>query len=164
LLVTDGDTSIFKPLKETVNVVLQRCLWHIPYQMKYYLWKDGVRRKSKKYLYTLSELFEICAIRSLVKDDKIIDQMIQSKEKRLQNLISYCDNEGYQNCSTYLKNAEKDLFTAIKNRLHGKTTSHAERVMRTINMRINVGKWSQEGALNVNKVRLAYYYNGFDVE
>jgi hypothetical protein len=29
-------------------------------------------------------------------------------------------------------------------------------------MRINVGKWSTKGGLNVTKVRLAYYYNGFD--
>ena len=93
----------------------------------------------------------------------LIEQMIESKEKRLQNLITYCDKEGYQKCLSYLRNAQKDMFTAIKNRLNGKTTSHAERVMRIINMRINVGKWSPESALNVNKIRLAYYYNGFDV-
>jgi hypothetical protein len=29
-------------------------------------------------------------------------------------------------------------------------------------MRVNVSKWSTDGALNVIKVRLAYYYNGFD--
>ena len=34
--------------------------------------------------------------------------------------------------------------------------------MRTVNMRVNVSKWSDDGALNVTKVRLAYYYNGFD--
>jgi len=34
--------------------------------------------------------------------------------------------------------------------------------MRTVNMRINVGKWSIEGALNATKIRLAYYYNGID--
>jgi len=164
LLITDGDTNIFKPLKGIVNVVLQRCLWHIPYQMKYYLWKDNVKRNSKTYNYILAELFEITAIRTLVNDDKIIDQMIESKEKRLQNLILYCKKKSYQNCVTYLTNAQNDMFTAIKNRLNGKTTSHAERVMRTINMRINVGKWSEEGALNVNKIRLAYYYNEFDVE
>ena len=164
LLVTDGDTNIFKPLKKIVNVLVQRCLWHIPHQMKYYLWKDKVKRKSAKYIYVLSELLEICAIPKQVKDDKIIDRIIQSKEERLENLMSYCDKEGYQNCLTYLTNAKNDMFTAFKNRLNGKTTSHAERVMRTINMRINVGKWSLEGALNVNKVRLAYYYNGFDVD
>jgi hypothetical protein len=36
------------------------------------------------------------------------------------------------------------------------------RVMRTVNMRTKMGKWSANGALNAIKVRLAYYYNGFD--
>jgi len=34
--------------------------------------------------------------------------------------------------------------------------------MRTVNLRVNVGKWSTAGGLNVVKVRLAYYYNDFD--
>ncbi len=62
----------------------------------------------------------------------------------------------------YLENAAPDMFTAVLNRLQGKTNSLVERVMRTINLRINVGKWSLAGALNVTKVRLAYYYNCFD--
>jgi hypothetical protein len=57
---------------------------------------------------------------------------------------------------------EQLTFTAIENRLNGKTTSKVKRVMRTVNMRVNVGKWSAAGALNVTKIRLAYYYNGFD--
>ena len=62
----------------------------------------------------------------------------------------------------FLKNVRPDMFTAIEKRLNGKTTSKVERVMRTVNMRANVSKWSVAGALNVTKVRLAYYYNGFD--
>jgi hypothetical protein len=68
----------------------------------------------------------------------------------------------YELSVAYLENARGDMFTAISNRLHGKTTSRVERVFRTVNMRINVGKWSMTGGLNVTKVRLAYYYNGFD--
>ncbi len=64
---------------------------------------------------------------------------------------------------TYLLNAKPDIFTAFEKKLNGKTTSLVERVMRTVNLRINVGKWSTSGALNALKVRLAYYYNGFDV-
>ena len=28
-------------------------------------------------------------------------------------------------------------------------------------MRVNVGEWSRKGALNINKIRLGFYYNGF---
>ena len=68
----------------------------------------------------------------------------------------------YEHCVGYLENARADMFTALENRLEGKTTSRVERLFRTVNMRVNVSKWSTEGALNVTKVRLAYYYNGFD--
>jgi hypothetical protein len=63
LLITDGDTSILDSLKGKVSVLLQRCLWHIPHQLKYMLWKDKVTRKGQEWLYVLSEVLEICAIR-----------------------------------------------------------------------------------------------------
>ncbi len=55
------------------------------------------------------------------------------------------------------------MFTAFEKKLNGRTTSLVERVMRTVNLRIDVGKWSTSGALNALKVRLSYYYNDFDV-
>ena len=88
--------------------------------------------------------------------------MIESKRKRLEAVIGHCRKEGYTHTVSYLENASPDMFTAIEKRLTGKTTSKVERVMRTVNMRVNVSKWSDAGALNVTKIRLAYYYNGFD--
>jgi len=61
LLVTDGDTPIFDSLKGKVKVLFQRCLWHIPHQLKFTLWKDKVKRKSGDRLYLLAEIMEICA-------------------------------------------------------------------------------------------------------
>lgn len=165
LLITDGDDSILKSIKDIVQIKFQRCLWHIPHQLKYVLWKDKVTRKSYGWLYALGEILSICTIKSIQDENRkdVIEKMIISKEKQLNALIGYCEDEGWKNCAVYLQNARADMFTCIRNRLNGKTTSHAERVMKTINYRINVGKWSPEGALNVNKIRLAYYYNGFDV-
>ncbi len=164
LLITDGDTSILDGLKKQVSVIFQRCLWHIPHQLKYTLWKDRekVKRKSKEWLYVMSEILEICAIRSLVDCEETIKAMISSKKERLDKVIEYCKEREYKATVEYLENAKGDMFTAIDNKLHGKTTSKVERVFRTVNMRINVGKWSVDGGVNVTKVRLAYYYNGFD--
>ena len=162
LLITDGDTSILDSLKGKVKVLVQRCLWHIPYQAKYVLWQDGVKHKGSEWLHVISELMEICAIRPLVDCEKTIEKMIESKRKRLESVIQYCLSKGYTHTASYLENAMPDMFTAIEKRLKGKTTSKVERVMRTINMRVNVSKWSIAGALNVTKIRLAYYYNGFD--
>jgi len=162
LLLTDGDTSIFESLKGKVTILIQRCLWHIPYQAQYVLWKDGVKRKSEEWLYVGAELMEICAIRPLVDCQETIQAMIVSKKTRLEEIIAFCGEKGYTHTATYLENARGDMFTAVENRLEGKTTSRVERLFRTVNMRVNVSKWSIGGALNVTKVRLAYYYNGFD--
>ena len=105
---------------------------------------------------------EICAIRPYVDCKKTMQAMIASKKKRLDIVIAHCRQKGYMHTVNYLENARPDLFTAVEKRLNGKTTSKVERLMRTVNMRVNVSKWSQAGALNVVKVRLAYYYNGFD--
>jgi len=162
LLLTDGDASIFESLKGKVTVLIQRCLWHIPYQAQYVLWKDAVKRKSEEWLHVVAELMEICAIRPLVDCPDTIQAMIASKRIRLEKIIAYCREKGFTHTASYLENARGDMFTAIENRLEGKTTSRVERLFRTVNMRANVSKWSTEGALNVAKVRLAYYYNGFD--
>jgi len=162
LLITDGDTSILDGLKGKVKILVQRCLWHIPHQAKFVLWRDGVKHKSSEWLHVMSELLEVCAIRPYVDCQKTIEKMIENKKKRLEVIIKDCTEKGYRHTAAYIENAKPDLFTAIENRLTGKTTSKVERVMRTVNMRVNVGKWSTSGALNVTKVRLAYYYNDFD--
>lgn len=161
LLVTDGDSAILKSIKG-VKILFQRCLWHLPYQMKYYLWKDGVTRKTQEWYHILGEVFDITAIRYGVDDEKEIEAIVKAKSSRLESLISYCLQKGYTGCQSYLENARENMFTAFRNKLEGKTTSKVERVMKTVNMRIKMGKWSANGALNAIKVRLAHYYNGFD--
>jgi hypothetical protein len=43
---------------------------------------------------------------------------------------------------------------ALGKRLEDKTTSRVERLFRMVNVRVNVSKWSTEGALNVTKFGL----------
>src|SRR5208283_4251056 len=128
LLVTDGDTTILDGLKGKVKVIIQRCLWHIPYQAQYVLWQDKVKRKSEEWLYVVSELMEICSIRPFVDCKKTIDKMIESKIKRLDEVIEHCRKKGYKHTASYLMNARSDMFTAIEKRLEGKTTSRVERL------------------------------------
>lgn len=164
LLVTDGDTSILKGIKTKLKILHQRCLWHIPHQLKYCLWKDGVKRKTSEWKYVVGEMLSICTIKKILDDDEDIRAVVQSKQNQTTGLIGYCQSHNYKHCIRYLENAQPNLFTSFENKLNGKTTSRVERVMKTINMRINVGKWKPQGALNVNKIRLAYYYNGWDVK
>jgi len=159
-LLTDGDDGILKGLKN-VRVLLQRCLWHIPHQLKHCLWEDKVTHKSELWHTIMSKIYQIVAIRSYLQDDEI-ESFIKEKNKYLDNLVAYCHEHDCQKSVSYLKNAKPDMFTALQNHLRGKATSEVERVMRTVNLRINYGKWSQSGALNAMKIRLAFYYNGYN--
>lgn len=163
-LVTDGDTSILDGLAGKVKVLYQRCLWHVPHQLKFALWQDKakVKRKSPEWLSVMARIYEICSLRSGLDDDDEIQALIGLKTTMLDTLIDDCRAKEYKHAATYLENARNDLFTGLSNRLQGKTSSRVERLFRTVNMRINVSKWTTQGALNVTKVRLAYYYNGFD--
>ena len=163
-LVTDGDSSILDGLKGKVKVLYQRCLWHIPHQLKFALWQDKakVKRKSSEWLSVMGRIYDIVGLRSGIDSDEEIQALVEAKQKSLDALIADCRAKEYKHVVSYLENAKNDLFTGLSNRLAGKTSSRVERVFRTVNMRINVSKWTPKGALNVSKVRLAYYYNGFD--
>ena len=107
-------------------------------------------------------VYEICSIRSGIDQDDEIQAVIDLKMKAFDALVAHCRTKEYKHTVAYLDNARGDLFTGFANNIRGQTTSRVERVMRTVNMRINVSKWSTRGALNVAKVRLAYYYKEFD--
>jgi hypothetical protein len=157
LLVTDGDASIFKGIK-CVNVILQRCLWHIPHQLKHNLWSDKVKRKSADWLEIMGKIYNIVSLRAYIEPDEIAAVLLEKRDL-LNVLIALCEERGYKSCASYLINARPDMFSALEKRLSGKSSSLAERVMRTVNMRINVGKLTPKGALNAMNLRLAHYYN-----
>ncbi|MEA2041352.1 MAG: hypothetical protein U9N85_02205, partial [Bacteroidota bacterium] len=162
LLITDGDTSILKGL-DNVNIFIQRCLWHIPHQAMFTMWEDDIERKSEIWYYILAKLYNITALPRMGYDKLNVEKIIKLKLKSLDKLIAYCKKNKYMKTATYLTNARPDMFTAFEKKMNGKTTSLVERVMRTVNLRINVGKWSVNGALNMLKIRLSYYYNEYDV-
>jgi len=164
VLITDGDTNIFKGVGKKVRVILQRCLWHIPHETKYTLWQDKVKRKSAIWKYILARIILICNVKRLYyEEDDVIDKIIDEKMEMLNKLINSCKNMGYTNTYTFLLNSKNDIFGGIQRGIKGGTTSLVERVMRTINNRINVGTWSPQGSLNVCKIRGAYYYNDWSI-
>jgi len=166
IIITDGDTSILKGLADKVNIVIQRCLWHIPHQVKFTLWEDKIKKKSDIWVHVLSEILDICRIRKIAdeKDEHILDKIIKKKLKKFDKLIAYCRKKELEHTAVFLQNCRGDLFSGVSRKIKGGTTSLIERVMRTINQRINVGVWGHDGALCVAKIRAAYYYNGFDIE
>lgn len=161
-LVTDGDTSPLAGLTG-VTVIIQRCLFHIAHEIKFTLWKDKVKRKSRRWYHVLASTLDITNIRRIKSEQGVLKNIIKWKRNRLTRLINYCLKRKFKHTSNYLLAAQPDIFSGIECKITGGTTSLLERVMRTINQRINVGQWSTESALAVAKIRAGYYYNGFDV-
>ena len=163
VLTTDGDDCILKGING-IKVILQRCLFHIPHQAKYTLWQDKIVRKSKEWVYILTKLIEICNVKKIKEDESIAKETVENKKNEIKELIEYCKNNKAIKTAEYLENASLDMFSGIEKKVYGLTTSLLERMMRTINQRINVGQWSESSALSICKIRGAYYYNGFNVE
>lgn len=161
-LVTDGDTSPLTAI-DGITVILQRCLFHIAHETKYTLWQDKVKRKSKKWMYILAKILEITNVRRVWEAPGVAANIIKWKRNQFTRLIHYCDKNKFTHTSSFLRSAQDDIFGGIERRISGGTTSLLERVMRTVNQRINVAKWSEQSALAVAKIRGAYYYNGWNV-
>ncbi len=158
-LAIDGEAETLGPLGN-VNVKVQRCLWHIPHQAKYTLWEDKADKDGPEYRHVMAGIYE--AVSTAYVDDGDLRLLLAiTRKQEVRTLIGYCDGHGMPKTAAYLRNAQHDLLTCVYDRMAGRTTSIVERVMRTVNMRVNVGKWSRKGALNINKIRLGFYYNGF---
>lgn len=162
LLITDGDTSILKGLGDKIEILFQRCLWHIPHQFKWYGWKDEVDKKGVVWLNALAQLIDIIDTSCLCLDDEsCLPELLKIKKQRYSELIEFCRAQKWESTAVYLANAEPDLFRGVENKLENKTQSHVERLWRTMKLRTHVGKWEEKSALNLIKIRLAFYYNGW---
>jgi len=161
-LVTDGDTSPLDGLSG-IKVILQRCLFHIGHELKYTLWEDNVKRGSELWNTLMARILDTTSLRRIRENPEVCDKVIAVKKVQLTKIIQLCERKDLKHSSAFLSNAKDDIFTGIENRIGGGTTSLLERVMRTINQRINVAQWSAVSALAVATIRGAYYYNGYQV-
>ncbi|QJR20837.1 hypothetical protein BREVNS_2390 [Brevinematales bacterium NS] len=155
-LVVDGDTGINQG--KHPGIVFQRCLWHVSYQLKHFLRLDRVKYRSCEWTNIVAETGKACFLG--YKNDWQTRLGYQSQRKQhIQNLLSSFQEKRRKHCFYYLLRAQKDMFACDSGDGLPGTTSRAERVMRTINQRMDVGVWKREGATNVLAIRLHYYYN-----
>tara|TARA_B100000809_G_scaffold117047_1_gene115298 strand:- start:86 stop:1345 length:1260 start_codon:yes stop_codon:yes gene_type:complete len=162
-LSIDGDCAILKGFNADIDLHIQRCLWHIPHQFKHYLWMDNVKRKSPLWLKVMAQCLAFVSLpKTVIDDTQIIESMLKQKEEAYEELVALLEENDCSSCLAHIKNAYPNMFTNFSNQWQGKTPSLIERIMRTVNLRVNVGKWSTTGVLNAIKIRLSYYYNGFN--
>jgi hypothetical protein len=142
-IVHDGDMDLAGCAPK-----LQRCLWHLPHQLQHFLWLDGVAwPRRKRYI---KELIRILYNSSTTK----------KMEKRYEKFIKKLKGQKLEKSVTHLQRAQKELSTSRRYRFAYHTTSPAEREMREINRRADIGvRWSITGVENLLLVKTWYRLN-----
>lgn len=141
-IVHDGDTD-FSDCADSV----QRCRWHLVYQLKHYLWQDDIPHEDRA---TYQGHLKNILFGEWVTAPRMLGTFIKNLEAT-----------GCTTSAEHLRNARSETFTyrADKNFTYA-TTTPIEREMREINRRADVGvRWSERGVENVLKVLFHYRMN-----
>jgi hypothetical protein len=141
-IVHDGDTD-FSDCADNV----QRCRWHLVYQLKYYLWQDEIPYEDRGIY------------QGRLKD--ILFGEWTTAPRMLGTFIKDLEAAGCTTSAEHLRNARAETFTyrADRNFTYA-TTTPIEREMRELNRRADVGvRWSERGVENVLKVLFHYRMN-----
>ena len=146
LVVTDGEHGIRgRVARYFPRARPQLCEWHVPYSLKYLMLMDGgLSLKRRKEI--IAELYAI------------IDR---GDEKAFARVSRSFPRGSYSR--TYLENAAPHIMYPKPSVV--RTTSWAERQMRELNRRTDVGvKWSMTGVANLIRLKLAKLHNPDDYE
>jgi len=151
---------------------IQRCQWHVPHQLGFALWNDGLKKPERDPL--LGKLAGIIKIelppgqyRSISAEvrDQIQGQVLEGKQA-MSALVSSFQRKGYLAAASYLRNASEHTFTVVEKWLElgympPKAISLLERVMREMGRRIKkIGaSWKEKGVLAVARVLLTRIYD-----
>lgn len=117
---------------------VQRCRWHLRYQLKHYLWQDGVPHAMRgAFQDTMSHI---------LSDRRQGPQRYRRWQANLARM-------GLITTANHLGNAAQEAFTYLKEPFAYIDTSPLEREMRELNRRADVGaRWSPKGLENVLKL------------
>lgn len=170
VIVVDGDRG--QDVLSNLAQDFQRCQWHIPHQLAFALWKDGL--KKPKWDPLINELSGIIKIelpngdyRTIPKEmrDQIRGQLIEGKEA-MGNLMHSFYQRGFTSAAEYLRKANDHTFTVVEKWLElgympPKAISLLERVMREMGRRIKkIGaSWKGKGLQAVARVLMTRIYD-----
>jgi len=158
LSVTDGDPELKRVLCHTQpNLPSQRCLFHIPRDLYWTLYRDGAEGERAYWGGRLvGEIWKPSA-NGIAGIDRLITDL---------------DSKGLSSTATYLRNARDELFTTTKLKEKGMApeivmvaTGPVEREFREINRRTEIGaRWTDEGVERVARLLEEVRLNGTRLE
>jgi hypothetical protein len=161
-VVFDGDPDLAAVIAALwSHTYRQRCLWHLPHQLYYALWADGLRKAE-------SEPIQMRLIALLYESPNL-----EQAQAAYQALSDELRLEGLDRGASYLCQAQADVFTfrehphglfADRSWFHASqallATSPLEREMREINRRTDNGsRWSVPGVRNLVGLDLVRRYD-----
>lgn len=149
LVVNDGGEDIRSAAAEAYpDARPQRCEWHLVYSLDHALWQDGVAHRRRQRLQ--DELRRI-----VFGPERSRSRRTQVREWAAWRLAPYPRARGL------LLDALPEICYPVASDL--RTTGHAERPMREINRRTDIGvRWTEQGVENLLQLRLARLYNPSD--
>lgn len=151
---------------------IQRCQWHVPHQLGFALWEDGLRKPERQpHIDKLAGIIKIDLpagdYKSIPSEmqDQIRGQLLESRGA-MDTLVRSFQENGYFSAASYLRNAGEHTFTVVEKWLEmgympPKAISLLERVMREMGCRIKkIGaSWKDKGVLAVTRVLMTRIYD-----
>jgi hypothetical protein len=171
LFTSDGDLGLDDYLASQLASSAQRCIWHLPRDLYYALWKSGARvRDRKRFPAALAGLVAIElpagsweALRP--EDREALEREVKEKRTRMEELVALFREKGYWRAVSYLENALGRVFAHVELWLQTgivapRTTSILENILREIGRRMKkiAYNWRDKGAAKMgNLVMLRHY-------
>jgi hypothetical protein len=158
LSVTDGDPELKGVLCYTQpNLPSQRCLFHIPRDLYWTLYRDGAEGERAYW------------------EGRVVGEIWKPSANGIAGidcLIADLDSKGLSSTATYLRNARDELFTVTRLKEQGMApelamvaTGPVEREFREINRRTEIGaRWTDEGVERVVRLLEEVRLNGTRLE
>ena len=149
LVVTDAEAGLHKFVEERyAEARHQLCEWHVAYTLDWSLIEDSVPAKRRKWLRRL-------LVRILFR------QTTQARKRRRYERFTRWIGKISRKAQQQLEQASPWIL--YEEASAECTTSLVERQMREVNRRMEIGvRWSDRGALNLLRLRLAQQHNPDD--
>lgn len=151
LVVNDGGEDVRGAAADAYpEARAQRCEWHVAYSLDHALWQDGVEHSRRLRLQ--EELRGL-----LFGPERSRSRRTQVREWAGWRLAPY------PQAQNLVEGALPEICYPVASDL--RTTGHAERPMREVNRRTDIGvRWSERGVENLLRLRLARLYNPGDYD
>lgn len=146
LVVTDRERGLDRLVSERFpRARHQLCEWHLAHALSYALWRDGMALKTRRQL-----------SRKLTTILKLEPAQTAASYQRLSGRLGASTKARW-----FLENSAP--YVLYSNRSQERTTALAEREMRELNRRTDVGvRWSLRGVSNLLRLHLAQRHNTDD--